>query len=146
MTGWSAFTDGLAGQLAVLSAGSVVIVHETRTRSPRYAQFRQLDDLLHAELVCEAALDEPSRAGAAGIQAITEAGWSPPADGAVGNWWIDTPWPATPAQYRSVAEMVVEGLRTGFGIAEPAALSYDAWDESSGNRPLDLPLLGLPRD
>lgn len=145
MTDWSAFAAALAGQLAVLSAGSVLIIHESRTESPRYAQFRQLDTMLSAELAGEPALDESLRAGPTGIRMITDAGWQPPEDGLPGNWWIDTPWPATPARYRTVAAMVVAGLRDGFGIATPDALTYRAWDESSGNRPLDLPLLRLPR-
>ncbi|MFC4124726.1 TY-Chap domain-containing protein [Nocardia rhizosphaerae] len=145
MTSWPSFTDALAGQLAVLPAGAVVILRETRTQSPRYAQFRQLDHVLAGELVCDDALTEPLRAGAEGDQVIIAAGWQPPEDGLAGNWWLELPWPATAWRYHEVAAMVVTGLRDGYGVREPDELSYRAWDESAGNRPLDLPLLGLPR-
>ncbi|WP_278264905.1 hypothetical protein [Nocardia sp. AG03] len=145
MSTWDTFGAALAAQLAMLTPGSVLIVAESRARSPRYAQFRRLDHASSAELVCESALDESLRAGEAGLRVIAEAGWQAPEDGLPGNWWIDTPEPASRARHRAVAEMVVTGLRDAFGIPAPEALTYRAWNEATGTRALDLPLLGLAR-
>ncbi|MFI1463109.1 hypothetical protein [Nocardia carnea] len=39
--------------------------------------------------------------------------------------------------------MIVTALRDAYGIPSPEALEYNAWDENSGNAPLELPSLGI---
>lgn len=143
MTGWAAFADGLAAELAGLSAGSIVKIGESRPGRRRYAQFLQSDDSLSAELVDDEWLTPELQAGAEGRAIIAAAGWRE-SDDEHGNWWTELPWPSASADYRHVAEMVVTGFRDGFGLPGPTGLSYEAWNERAGNRPLTLPRLGLP--
>ncbi|WP_280234053.1 TY-Chap domain-containing protein [Nocardia cyriacigeorgica] len=141
MTGWTEFAAGLADELAALPSGAVVKVIETT----RYAQFRQLDHELWAELVGDHWLDPAARAGATGEGLIAAAGWHRPDADHGHNWWVEWPWPLSSDRYRQLTSMVVTGLRDGFGIAAVTDLSYVAWHENAGNRALDLPALGLPR-
>ncbi|PXX66595.1 hypothetical protein DFR70_103344 [Nocardia tenerifensis] len=145
MNGWDEFAAGLAEELAGLSAGAVVIIAESTpaTEVARYAQFRQFDDMLTAELCGDRWLEEAVQADEAGNRLIADAGWRPPEFDHVGNWWHEWPWPMSSAEYGQVAAMVVTGLRDAYGIAEPAALAYRAWNENTGNSPIELPMLGL---
>ncbi|MET9027634.1 hypothetical protein ABZW96_18755 [Nocardia sp. NPDC004168] len=146
MTGWGDFAAGLAVELAALRAGSIVKLVESDTGPRRrYAQFLQLDDALEAELVDDEWLDPALRAGAAGRALIAESGWRE-RDTSHNNWWTELPWPSPTTEYRRLADMVVTGLRDGFGIDAPTALAYTGWNERSGNRKLDLPLLGLRQE
>ncbi|MFE3559421.1 hypothetical protein ACFXKW_31880 [Streptomyces sp. NPDC059193] len=143
MTGWDGFGEGLAEQLTLLTAGSVLIISEGG-RTGQYAQFLQSDGRVEAELVGDHGLDPALRAGEAGCRLIVEAGWRPPQDTAYGhNWWTELPWPSPSDAYRNLAVMAVTGLRDGLRIAGPQNLVYEAWDGRRGNRPLVLPLLGL---
>ncbi|NEW39046.1 hypothetical protein GV794_17255 [Nocardia cyriacigeorgica] len=144
MTGWTEFAEGLAEELADLPAGAVVKIVEPGP-APRYAQFRQLDDELWAELVGDHWLAPAARAGSTGGRLIVEAGWHAPDADHGHNWWVEWPWPQSSARYRQLTSMVVTGLRDGFGIAAVSDLSYVAWNENVGNCALDLPGLGLPR-
>ncbi|BDU02468.1 TY-Chap domain-containing protein [Nocardia sputorum] len=146
MTGWGDLAAGLAAELAALRAGSIVKLVESGTGPRRrYAQFLQLDDALAAELVDDEWLALEARAGAAGRALIAESGWRERDAGHV-NWWTELPWPSPTVDYRRLADMVVTGLRDGFGIHAPTALAYTAWDERSENRRLELPLLGLRQE
>ncbi|MGQ4618075.1 TY-Chap domain-containing protein [Nocardia sp. R7R-8] len=146
MTGWEDFAAGLAVELATLRAGSIVKVVESGIGPRRrYAQFLQLDDALSAELVDDEWLDPPLRAGVAGRPLIAESGWRE-RDAGHSNWWTELAWPSPTTEYRRLADMVVTGLRDGFGIDSPTALAYAAWNERLENRELDLPLLGLRQE
>jgi hypothetical protein len=85
------------------------------------------------------------RAGATGRALIADSGWRA-RDAGHSNWWAELPWPSSSADYRRLADMVVTGLRDGFGIRAPTALAYTAWNERLENRKLDLPLLGLRQE
>lgn len=145
MTDWIRFAEALAEQLAMVNSGTVVIIseHGRAGERSRTAQFRQLDNSVWAELSGDKWLDPDVRAGESGSGLIAEVGWRQPDADHGHNWWIERPWPVTSADCRRIGSMVVTGLRDGFRISDPAALSYDAWDESNGNRPMELPLLGL---
>ncbi|NEW36826.1 hypothetical protein GV791_30355 [Nocardia cyriacigeorgica] len=145
MTEWAQLSTGLAAEMTRLGAGSVLRIGEDRTESPRFAQLRQLDDRIWAELVGDRWLGPEARAGAEGARILSAAGWQPPDADHGDNWWVEWSWPLSSARYRALAAMIVEGLRDAFGIADPSVLTYVAWDESDGNRPLDLPALGLTR-
>lgn len=146
MTGWGDFAAGLAAELAALRAGSIVKLVESDTGPRRrYAQFLQLDETLSAELVDDEWLDPALRAGATGRALITAAGWRE-RDARHSNWWTELAWPSPTTEYRRLADMVVTGLREGFGIEAPTTLAYAAWNERLGNRELDLPLLGLRQE
>ncbi|CAM4518005.1 hypothetical protein NONI108955_40885 [Nocardia ninae] len=147
MNGWEELADGLAEELAGLPAGAVVIIAEAAPTSEvaRYAQFRQFDDILAAELGGDRWLEPAVQAGEKGNELIANAGWQPPDFDHVGNWWIESPWPLASADYRRLASMVVTGLRDAYRISEPSALAYRAWNENAGNSPMELPSLGLSR-
>ncbi|MFD8015226.1 hypothetical protein [Streptomyces sp. NPDC058955] len=154
MTGWDGFRERLAEQLAALPAGAIVIVSETGDALPprtakgsRYAQFRQDPEALYAELSGDRHLEGAARAGEEGGRLLVGAGWrAPDAGDRVGNWCAELPWPSPSADYRRLASMVVTGLHTVFRVPGPASLAYTAWDAEDGNRPLELPLLGLVRE
>ncbi|MDX2291159.1 MULTISPECIES: TY-Chap domain-containing protein [Streptomyces] len=154
MTGWDGFQERLAEQLAALPAGAVVVLSETGTALPpktakgsRYAQFRQDPEALSAELSGDRHLEGAARAGEEGARLLVAAGWrAPDAADRVGNWCAALPWPSPAADYRRLASMVVTGLHTVFRIPAPSSLAYTAWEAEHGNRPLELPLLGLVRE
>ncbi|MEU8886372.1 hypothetical protein [Streptomyces sp. NPDC048442] len=142
MTGWDGFGEGLAEQLTTLASGSVLVIRE-RGAAGRFAQFLQTDATVEAELVGDHHLDPSLRAGESGCRLITEAGWQPPEDTVYGhNWQAELGWPSPSGAYRRLAAMTVTGLRDALRITGPEALVYEAWGR--GNRPLTLPLLGLP--
>lgn len=143
MTEWTEFAAGLAEHLAGSTAGTVVKISELN--GARYAQFRQLDNEVWAELAGDAWLEPAVRAGDPGARVFTAAGWQPPDPDHGDNWWIEWATPLSPVRYRELAAMVVAGLRDGFRITEVTALGYEAWDENDGNRELELPELGLVR-
>ncbi|MBF6300258.1 hypothetical protein IU459_22315 [Nocardia amamiensis] len=147
MTSWSEFADGLAEHLATLPAGVVVTIGEVEQRAERrrIAQFRQLDDMIWAELAGDYWLDPDVQAGEIGARLITEAGWQQPDADHCNNWWYELLWPANSNGYRRLASMIVTGLRDAFRIADPASLEYDAWNERADNRKIELPRTGLIR-
>ncbi|MFF2087775.1 hypothetical protein ACFVVM_28690 [Nocardia sp. NPDC058176] len=146
MTSWTTLADGLAQELAGLPAGAIVTIVESRPdRTARFAQFVQSEDALAAELVDDDALDVPLRAGDSGTTVIRALGWHE-RDRYHENWWLELPWPATSADYRRLADMVVRGFGEGFGLPGPDTFVYDAWNERTGNSPIELPLLGLRQE
>ncbi|QIS01698.1 hypothetical protein F5X71_04675 [Nocardia brasiliensis] len=147
MTGWDEFTAGLAAQLAELPEGAIVKLTQSTSASEvaPYAQFLQLADKLWAELVGDKWLDPVAQAGDAGKQLIETAGWRQPDFEHSDNWWIELPWPIRTADYARLASMVVTGLRDALHVPQPTDLVYRAWNENTGNSPLELPLLGLSR-
>jgi hypothetical protein len=143
---WEAFTQGLAHELANLPAGGLLVISEFgEPDRSRYTQFVQGTDELLAYIVVNSFLHEQARASDDGERIIAEAGWYPP-EPAQGhdNWWVTLSWPATAQEYLNLAQMVVTGLRDGYGIADPAIFRYQAWNEQTG-QDLDLPNLGLSR-
>ncbi|MFD4405900.1 hypothetical protein ACFWPH_24385 [Nocardia sp. NPDC058499] len=143
MSEWPEFAAGLAEQLAGLPGGAILTIVEAE--GSRYAQFRQFDDLLYAELVGDEWLAPEKRAGDSGARLLAEAGWQRPDRYHTDNWWIEYPWPLTPQRYRDLVSIVLIGLRRVFEIAEPADLVYNAWNTEDGDRDLVLPGLGLRR-
>ncbi|MEU1985385.1 hypothetical protein [Nocardia sp. NPDC019395] len=143
MTEWPEFSAGLSRHLAGLPAGAILTLVEAG--GSRYAQFRQFDDRLYAELVGDEWLGPGKRAGDSGARLLVEAGWQRPDPDHTDNWWIEYPWPLTPLRYRELVSMVLIGLRDVFAVAEPADLVYNAWNVEDGDRELVLPGLGLRR-
>ncbi|MBO2465247.1 TY-Chap domain-containing protein [Actinomadura violacea] len=144
---WHGFAGHLAEELARLSAGTLVVIHEAEREieASRAIQFVQEDARLIAELSHNDYLDPDVWATPAGEEAIRELGWRPPArELGRDNWWDTLDWPATAAQYRELATKAVLGLRDGYRISSEAPFYYHAWNERRGNEPVDLPLLGLP--
>lgn len=142
MTEWVELAAGLSRHLATLPAGAVLIISESE--GPRYAQFRQFEDRLYAELVSDAYLDSEARVGEAGARRLVEAGWQLP-EGDRGNWWLDCTWPLTSAQYQELAAKVLFGLHEVLGITEPDELVYESWNSEADDQELPLPGLGLRR-
>jgi hypothetical protein len=142
---WEAFAQGLADELPALPAGGLLVISEPGDPGrSRYTQFAQGTDELAAYVVANAFLDESARASEAGERVIAEAGWRPPAPHeGHDNWWTILPWPATAQHYLDLARMVAVALRDGYGITDPGAFRYQAWNEKTG-QDLDLPRLGLP--
>lgn len=142
---WDAFAQGLADELANLPAGGLLVISESgEPKRSRYTQFAQGADELTAYVVVNAFLDEQVRASEAGERLIAATGWRPPEPNeGHDNWWTILPWPATAQQYLNLARMVVVALRDGYGIADPGAFRYQAWNEQTGQH-LDLRRLGLP--
>ncbi|MBF6547666.1 DUF6301 family protein [Nocardia brasiliensis] len=144
MTDWAEFTEGITEHLATLPVGLVVIISEDEPlpKRCRSAQFRQLDDMIWAELVGDSWL-EPNFRAVAGGRFIGEACWQQPDADHCDNWWFELPWPADSGDYERLAARIATGLRDGFGISEPRRLIYRAWKERDGNRTVELPLLGI---
>lgn len=143
MTSWAEFADGLTQHLATLSSGTVVIIGEADQPKERrrFVQFRQLDNMIWAELPGDSWLAPEVQVGDSGGQIIESAGWQRPDTDHCDNWWYELGWPARSDGYRQLAERIVTGLRDAFGIADPARLVYEAWNERGGE--VELPLLGL---
>ncbi|MGF6882688.1 hypothetical protein ABIA39_001630 [Nocardia sp. GAS34] len=146
MTDWDEFAAGLAAELTMLPAGALVII-ETTSSAPHsgLAQFAQTEDMLRAELGAAGQLDPAAGLGTPGNQRAITAGWQIPDEYEDPNWWIELPWPLTSASYRELATMVVIGLRDAALVTAPGDLVYQAWNSRDGNRHLELPLLGIPR-
>ena len=143
---WEAFAQALAAELAELPAGALVVISERN--GDRFAQFAQNAGSLYAELSGrEPPAGGPPRVSPEGERVILKAGWRSPAErrDRIGNYWTELAWPASWQKYRELADRVVTGLRDGQGVALPD-LHYRAWNSRKGNRDLDLPRLGLPRD
>ncbi|MGY5207574.1 DUF6301 family protein [Nocardia gipuzkoensis] len=143
MTSWAEFADGLTQHLATLSAGTVVIIGEADQPKERrrFVQFRQLDTMIWAELPGDSWLDPDVQVGDSGGQIIEGAGWQRPDADHCDNWWYELRWPTSSDGYRQLAARIVTGLRDAFGIADPAILVNEAWNERGGE--IELPLLGL---
>ncbi|WP_051022276.1 DUF6301 family protein [Nocardia pneumoniae] len=145
MTQWEQFADELAERLSTLSAG--VIVKAIEPEAPgqfRLVQFAQDADSLVAELTGDAYLDPADRPTLEGRQRIIDAGWQLPDSDHGDNWWIELPWPNPASINHQLAAMVVAGLRDGFRIPSPNALSYDAWKAGYDNRSRELPSTWTP--
>lgn len=142
MTAWTEFADGLAQQLRLLPAGAFLVItspHDAR----RFAQFAQTEDILYGQLAGDEWIDESAHITADDRRLLIEVGWHEPHPDHAEDWWIELPWPISSTSYRKLASMTVAGLRDVFDVAEPAQLTYRAWNGNAGNRDLDLPLLGL---
>ncbi|WP_405165572.1 hypothetical protein OG203_11000 [Nocardia sp. NBC_01499] len=148
MTSWVEFEEGLTEHLKSLPAGVVVIIDEIERQKERrrFAQFRQLDDMIWAELPGDDSLDPDVQVRVAGARLIADAGWQQPDPDHCDNWWYELRWPATSDAYRRLASMIVTGLRDAYRVATPDHLVYDAWNEHAGNRKFELPRTGLIRE
>lgn len=137
---------GLAHELVALPAGALVVIAEADGVG-RYVQFVQSEDSLYAELVGDAFLAEDNRPTPEARRLISDCGWQHPETSPEGgaNWWVELPWPVASAIYRQLASMVVVGLRDALGMTSPTLMTYDAWNSNDGNRPLEMPQLGLGR-
>ncbi|MCC3314126.1 TY-Chap domain-containing protein [Nocardia africana] len=146
MTSWEEFSVGLAHELMALPAGAMVLIAEI-DGAGRYVQFVQSEDSLYAELIGDTFLAEDNRPTPEGRRLITDCGWQRPETSPEGgdNWWVELPWPVPSAIYRQLASMVVVGLRDALGMPSPTLMNYDAWNANDGNRPLEMPQLGLAR-
>ncbi|MGI5223177.1 TY-Chap domain-containing protein [Nocardia sp. CA-290969] len=143
MIEWTEFTEGLSQTLATLPVGAIVIISERvpRSENMRFAQFCWYDTGIHAEIPGGRRL---TMAGEDGPRIVAGAGWHEPRSPWDGeNWWTKVPWPAPTDSYRKLASMMVTALRDAYGIPNPDALEYNAWDEESENAPMELPLLGI---
>ncbi|MFD3744511.1 hypothetical protein [Nocardia sp. NPDC058633] len=144
MTDWAHFARVLADELGAVPDTAVLVIGEAApSGSRRFAQFRKTGEAVLAELTGNEWLDSTSRPDDAGWQAITRAGWRRPDQDHCGNWWAEFASPVGSDHYRRIAAITVTGLRDGFGITAPAALSYQGWVEKSGDN-LHLPGLGIP--
>ncbi|MRH89500.1 hypothetical protein GFY24_18955 [Nocardia sp. SYP-A9097] len=146
MTDWDRFEAGLAEELAMLPAGALVTIDtKAPDTEPGFAQFAQFEGKVLAELGAYADLDRDVGLNAPGAPLVLATGWHPPDQSDRDNWWVELPWPITSAIYRELAAMVVIGLRDAFHVSGPARLVYRAWNSKAGNRPFDLPLLGIEK-
>ncbi|MBC7300393.1 MAG: hypothetical protein H5T78_05515 [Nocardia sp.] len=144
MTGWPDFARALADELIAAPDTTVLVIGEAApSGSRRFAQFRKTSEFVLAELTGNEWLDPASRPGDEGWRAISRAGWRRPDQDHCDNWWAEFPAPVGTDQYRRIAAITVTGLRDGFGITAPSALSYQGWAENSGGS-LHLPTLGIP--
>ncbi|MRH92886.1 hypothetical protein GFY24_36640 [Nocardia sp. SYP-A9097] len=144
MNDWSDFTDRLAEQLTMLPDGAVVTISGAGP-STSYVQSQvvQLSDALWATF--QGKPKPGDEFASADPELMTAAGWQPPETGDHGtSWWIELPWPVASPIYRQLAIMIVTGFRDGHQIPDPSGLSYDAWNSNMNDRPVDLPLLGIP--
>ena len=141
---WDVFGQVLAEELVKLPAGALLVISESgEPKQSRYVQFAQSPSELTAYVVVNSFLKEPARASVKGERTIVAAGWHPPEPSAGhDNWWRTLTWPATAEQYRMLAGMVVTALRDGYGLLDPGALRYQAWNEDTGVD-IELPRLGL---
>ncbi|MCW2897940.1 MAG: hypothetical protein JWO67_205 [Streptosporangiaceae bacterium] len=144
---WDVFAQALAEELPNLPEGGLVVIAEPgEEKYARYTQFMQREDELWGYVVVNSFLDESARASEEAERIISAAGWRAPEPSAGhDNWWAALPWPATAEQYLHLTQMVVAGLRDGYGIPDPGVFRYKAWNRNTGED-LDFPRLGLPRD
>ena len=111
MTEWPEFVEGLTETLATLPLGALVVISERvpPTKHLRFAQFCWYNAGIHAEIPGGERL---TTARADGARVVADAGWQeplPPWDGE--NWTTRLPWPASTAEYRGLAQMMVTALR-----------------------------------
>lgn len=145
MTDWAEFARGLAAELAAAPETTVLVIGESAAPGARrFAQFRKTGEAVSAELTGDEWLEPTFRPDDDGTWAITEAGWRPPNEAHMGNWWTEFPWPVATDDYQRLAAITVVGLRDGFGIGSPLTLVYQGWVERAGNSDLHLPGLGIP--
>ncbi|MGW5106654.1 TY-Chap domain-containing protein [Nocardia sp. NPDC004123] len=145
MTSWDEFARRLAYQFAILPDGAILLIDtDEPDTQPGFAQFAQFEDMLHAELGAYADLDRNPGLHNPGHQLALRAGWHPP-DIDWDNWWFQVPRAVQPVAGRELAAMVIVGLRDAFHVPSPDRLVYTAWNARAGNRPLDLPLLGIAK-
>lgn len=144
MADWDQLAAGLAAVLPTLARHDIVVVTEPGAPArARVAQFVQLPAALLAEVGSDADLPPELRMGEPGAARMAELGWRPPEPPPEsGNWSYQIAWPATSAQYRRVAEMVVGALRDAYRIEDAGALRYSSFNALT-NEPRTIPGLGL---
>ncbi|MCP2343620.1 TY-Chap domain-containing protein [Actinomadura rupiterrae] len=135
---WETFAAALAGDLAELPEGALVVISE-REGGGRFTQCMQEEDALTAYVCDNVFLKPEDRASAEGERIIADAGWKP-RDPAMGdeNWSYVLPCPAPAEDYRNLTDMIVTALRDGYGIPSPEGWTYSAWNELTGNGSIAL--------
>jgi hypothetical protein len=92
-----------------------------------YVQAAQDDAELLVEAVADRYLPPGSRIGAAGDERMRGLGWKP--EGDFENWAHTLTWPAATGEYKRAADMMVGALRDVYGVPDPSALTYKAWND-----------------
>lgn len=137
---WAAFATVLAGELASLPTGAVLLLREPGV-DEHFAQFLQLPDQLRAEVAGD--LDEDGNPGLLTVRdqrLLSAVGWQAPAAGDHDpNWWQPLDWPATSAEYRRLVDAVVTALRDVQEIGSPEVLVYRSWESGGRRRAPRLP-------
>ncbi|HEU5160739.1 MAG TPA: hypothetical protein VFU43_27325 [Streptosporangiaceae bacterium] len=124
---WPEFTERLAGELAGLDDGMVLVVHRAN-EDAYYVQAHRDPRRLRGEAVGNELLDESLRFAEADEKRLTDAGWSAPGP----NWWIELPPTPSPAECRRLAAMMVTALRDVQKARDPADLRYEAFRGDTG--------------
>jgi hypothetical protein len=120
---WPEFAERLAGELASLGDGMVLVVHRA-DQDAYYVQAHQDPSRVRAEAVGNEILAEPLRFPDADEKRLADAGWGAPDRS---NWWVELP-PAAPAgAFRRLAGMMVMALRDVQKAREPSDLRYEAF-------------------
>ncbi len=123
--GWAAFTERLAGELAGLDDGMVLVVYRA-DQDAYYVQAHRGPQRVRGEAVGNDVLDEPLRFPDADEKRLADAGWGNPGHPGP-NWWVELPTGAPAAEYRRLAGMMVTALRDVQRAADPGDLRYEAF-------------------
>ncbi|MCW2940593.1 MAG: hypothetical protein JWN00_3578 [Actinomycetia bacterium] len=122
---WESFAERLAGELARLDQGMVLVVHQ-KTQGSHYVQvLRDSGGSVRAEAVSGQVLPAELRFAPGTEGPLAAAGWYPPVPD--GNWTSSLPPEATPDDHRGLAGLMVVALRDVQGATWPSHLEYEAF-------------------
>jgi hypothetical protein len=133
--GWAEFAERLAGELAGLDDGMVLVVHHTN-QDAYYVQAHRDPQRVRVEAVGNDLLHKSLRFRKADQKRMADAGWDVPGP----NWWVEVPNSAPPAEFRRLAGMMVTALRDVQKARDPADLRYEAFRGETGIELIDLGL------
>ena len=142
MTSWEDLTRQLAAVLAEFVDSGRLIISAIQPPGV-YVQAAQDDAELLVEAVADRYLPVGSRIGADGDERMRGLGWKP--EGDFENWAHTLTWPAASSEYKRAAGMMVGALRDVYGVPDPTALTYKAWNDLDTPPELELSELGITR-
>jgi len=138
---WDEFENALARDLASLVLDARVNLHGGR----RIVMFAQTKTSLYAQTSGNDGLPAERQMSPEEEAKLLALGWEPPGLPSFPDWTAELPWPATVAQYRAFASMLVRTLRECLGVNDLDELEYQAWDDNA-KVSLRTPALAMLRE
>jgi hypothetical protein len=133
--GWADFAERLAGELAGLDDGMVLVVYRA-DQDAYYVQAHRDPRRIRGEAVGNEMLDEALRFTPQDHERLAAGGWHPGP-----KWWLELPVTAPAAEFRRLAGMMVTALRDVQKAPAPVDLRYEAFVGDTG---IELTHLGIP--
>ncbi|MGY0502162.1 TY-Chap domain-containing protein [Nocardia sp. FBN12] len=126
---WPSFQAALALTLARMPADGCLVI---KASGNRFAQFTVMGEVIHAEIVDGAVVEDSYEISWEDAARLVADGWAAPSEDSWPNWYREISWPALYRDFEEMADRAVSALRDVLEVAEASELSVESWVNFGG--------------